>query len=111
MTGPAWRISPGGTVPVYVVRIDHEGGTARVCSRVAGGWAKQAMQVAAADVFADRSEARAEYRRRKDVAGFAAHERPNLTSTVEPAPFKTCEQCVSPGYCAKFNKCPHHGGR
>lgn len=107
MTGPAWRISPGGTVPVYVVRIDHAAGVARICSRVGGGWAKQPMRVAAADVFTDRSAARAEYRRRKDAGGVAAHERPNLTSAIEPAPFKTCDQCVSPDYCAKFNRCPH----
>lgn len=111
MTGPAWRISPGGTVQVYVVRIDREAGTARVCSRVAGGWAKQSMQVAAADVFATRSDAKAEYRRRKIAGGFGPMERPNLTSTVEARPFVACDQCVSPGYCAKFNKCPHHGAR
>ena len=62
-TGCAWRIAPCGTAEVYVVRLINEA-TASVCSRVGKGWAKKPMTIARADLFATRSEARAESRRR-----------------------------------------------
>jgi len=64
--GPAWRIGPGGTLEIYLVRIDAERSAAIVCSRgQRGRWAKVPMTIDARDVFATRDQARAEYRRRK----------------------------------------------
>ena len=68
-TGPCWRIAPSGTTEVYLVRYSADHMSATVHSRgQVSRWAKQPMEVAAADLFASQEEARAEYRRRRAAA-------------------------------------------
>ena len=67
LAGPVWRIAPCGTTQVYFNRAD--GDRALVNSRgQIMRWAKQPMWVALDDLFETRVAARAEHRRRKDVA-------------------------------------------
>ncbi len=81
-TGPCWRIAPSGTTSVYLVRYSADHMSATVHSRgQVSRWAKQPMQVAAADLFASHEEARAEYRRRRALVETAPGRKAfNLTS-------------------------------
>jgi hypothetical protein len=78
-SGTAWRIAPCGTREVYVTHLSRL--TARVHSRVGKGWAKRAMHIARDDLFATRSEARVEYRRRR--AATSPESGLNLTTNWE----------------------------
>jgi hypothetical protein len=63
--GECWNVAGYGTEEVYLVRINPDG-TAAVCGHgVKTFWAKRPKQVPMANLFVDRKEARAEFRRRR----------------------------------------------
>lgn len=79
--GPVWRIAPSGTQQVWLLRL--EGKTAQVCGPgTKRRWSERSMTVAAADLFATKAEAKAEYRRRR-AAALAADPAASLNLTSD----------------------------
>lgn len=78
-----WRIAPGGTTEVQLVRIFPD--KAMVCGHgMQRRWALRPMAVHPADLFETREAARAEYRRRKAVAlATNPHAYLNFTTPLE----------------------------
>lgn len=80
--GPVWRIAPSGTTQVYLSKV-HGDGTASVHSAgQKSRWAIKPMKVAVIDLFADRTVAREEYRRRLVAVRDYPTARPNVVTQL-----------------------------